>query len=225
MRTRRCPAEGSSVGDGRTSEQRAYYRNRIDNSADPEAAQQARYDRNATARANRGADPASPEDWQRQNDQLRQNQSGGATEENDTLNGLDVANNNNVTTNPDGTVNRPQTFPKDADGAETRPDGVTDKALIDNKSVPDTFDDDGNPRTVYNDQQLRAQQEAARASGREPVTVITNDNPAAARPSGPLADNSTVLHRNTGDGGWSQWNNQTNSWDPISQDQAHSIVH
>ena len=44
----------------------------------------------------------------------------------------------------------------------------------------------------------------AHCTPREAV-VITNDNPSGVRPSGPLAENALVLHRDTKTGKWRAW--------------------
>jgi hypothetical protein len=60
------------------------------------------------------------------------------------------------------------------------------------------------------------------------VTVISNKNPAAVRPSEPLARNSTVLHHDPATGDFSRWDPGANQgrggWDPISQSEARSLV-
>jgi hypothetical protein len=113
-------------------------------------------------------------------------------------------------------------------GTNTRPDAVSSDALVDVKKVPHQMGPDGEPNTLFNSEQLRAQQDAAKASGREPVTVVSNNNPAAVRPSGPLAKNSTVLRHNPETGQFSEWNPLSNDgaggWDPISNGAARSIV-
>ncbi len=212
-----APAAGDNpVGkDGLTSEQRNYYDNRIENASTPEEAQQARYDRNAQSRDQRGLDELPPDDWQRSSNQVQQNQSTGSNAENAALGDLGIENNN--------AAGQQQTFPK-GDNTVTRPDGVTDNALVDVKSMPNEPGPNGEPNTLYNSEQLRAQQAAAQESGREPVTVISNNNPSAVRPSGPLAEESTVLHHNPETGQFSAWNPETNGWDPISNDAARSVV-
>jgi RHS repeat-associated protein len=180
---------------GLTADQEAHFRQRIDNAPTPEAAADARYERNCTARDNRG-EPHLPRDqWQASSDRLAENNERGVRLENAALDDAGVPNNNHG--------DPPATHPT-PDGNTTRPDGVTGNSVIDITSMPDTPHEDG-PRVLYDSDQLRGQRDMASSSDRDHVVVMTNGDSSAVRPSGPLADGSTVYHRDSNTGGWSVW--------------------
>jgi hypothetical protein len=105
---------------------------------------------------------------------------------------------------------------------------------MDVKSVPSGRDDDGNPRTVYQTDQLRSQRDGAHDDGKQHVTVISSDGPAEdTRPSSNLGDpkkggSDHVLHRDNTSGQMSQWDPKANEgaggWSPISNDAARQTV-
>jgi RHS repeat-associated protein len=190
---------------GLTSEQDAYFRNRIDNAPNEAAATQARYDRNCAARDNAGQPShLSPADWTAASSGVLDNSARGRAQEAAVLNDLGVSNNNEGSS--------PKQYPCE-DGTQTRPDAVTNDSVIEVKSVPDSRHADGEPRTVYRTDQIEAQQAGASKDEKQHVTVITNGEPDNCRPSGPLADpdnGSQVLHRNSDSGDWSGWNPDAN---------------
>jgi RHS repeat-associated protein len=207
----------------RTADQENYFREQIEKAPNDQKAQQARYNRNCTTRDNRGQEHLTPEEWSAQNDTLRANQSRGADAEDAAFSSLGIKN-NNLTNDP---VEYPMN-PDNPDGPQTRPDAVTDKSAVDVKSVPDKPGPDGDPHTVYNTDQLGAQQNGADENGLNHTTVISNSNPEAARPSGPLAENSQVLHHNPSTDQWSQWDPESNGgdggWKPITNNEARNLV-
>jgi RHS repeat-associated protein len=222
---------GERIGaDGLTAAQRAHFRRRVDAAGnDGLAAAQARYDRNRVARHNEGHPPLTPNQWADHNNRLASNSERGRAQENAALNDLGLRNNNDAAPR--------KTYPA-SDGGVTVPDGVGSGtsniggengrgAIVDVKSVPDTRDEDDNQRVVYNTTQLRDQQGGAHAETRPHVTVITNADSDAVRPSRTLGDphdgSDVVLHRNSETGEWSQWNSAS-GWEPISRDQARAIV-
>jgi RHS repeat-associated protein len=214
-----APARGhDEVGsDGLTAAQRKHFRERIENASSPEEENQARYDRNCAKRANQGEDPLPPGTWVQQKNQVEANSGRGRGDEAAALNDLGVKSNN---------AEGAETYDRPG-GGKTRPDGTTDSAVVEVKSVPDTADPDGGPRVVYNTEQMNAQRNGAQADDKNHVVVISNGNPDNCRPSGPLADperGSTVLHRNNQTGQWSKWNPESGGWDNISPQDAKTIA-
>jgi hypothetical protein len=143
-------------------------------------------------------------------------------QEDDALDSLGVKNNNR------NTGDERESFPKPSGNGETRQDGVTDDAVVDVKAIKNGPDPDGNPRVLNDRDQLRGQRAGAEDSGRDHVVVISNETPEAVRPSGPLAEKSTVMHRNPETNEFSVWNPEANgnegSWEPISNAEARSMV-
>jgi hypothetical protein len=111
---------------------------------------------------------------------------------------------------------------------------VTDNSVVDVKSAPSGRDANDNPRTVYQNDQLRSQRDGAHNDGRQHVTVTSSDGPADdTRPSSNLGrvgdgGSDAVLHRDNTSGQMSQWdpaaNNGSGGWNPISNDQARNVV-
>ncbi|MFZ5893119.1 MAG: RHS repeat-associated core domain-containing protein [Myxococcota bacterium] len=220
---------------GLTKSQEADFRRRIDNAPNEQAANDVRFERNSAKRANR--EPPQPPmdrgDWDASNQRLRDNSDRGRVHEDNALNDLGVQNNNR-NTDADGNSRDPVTYPHESGEGETRPDGVSDTSVVDVKSVPPGRDPDGNPRTVYQTDQLRSQKSGAAEDGKQHVTVISSDGPANdTRPSNTLGNpdkggSDAVLHRDNTTGQMSQWDPTANDgkggWEPITNDAARSVV-
>ena len=226
---------------GLTKSQEADFRKRIDAAearGDKQAANDVRHERNSQKRANR--DPAQPplsrDDWEASNDRMRSNSDRGRVHEDNALDDLGVQNNNRDA-DANGEKRDIVTYDDESGDGQTRPDGVSDKSVVDVKSVPPGRDSDGNPRTVHQTEQLRSQKAGAEGDGKQHVTVISSDGPAEdTRPSRNLGNpenggSDAVLHRdNSAPPGkeWSQWdpkaNNGQGGWTPISNQDARSVV-
>jgi hypothetical protein len=204
----------------------AEFRKRIDEAeanGNKVEADNVRYERYKYEQEQEGRTPSSRDEWQVHTDRLRANQARGRANEDAALESAGVQNNNYAQT-PGGTSRDLITYTS-SDGVVTRPDGVTDSKWVDVKSVEEG--------TVYYTEQLRAQKEGA-VSGhpdgtpRDLAVVIANKDPKAVRPSEPLANNATVVHRNSETGQWSVWdkraNNNQGGWTPIQPDQAASAL-
>jgi len=190
------------------------FRQRIDEAPNQAAADDVRYERYQA----RGGQ-MDREEWQAATDRLRANQAQGRADEDNALNDLGIENNNYNQTS-DGQPRDIVRYTSD-DGVSTRPDGVTDSHWVDVKSQSEG--------TVYYTQQLRAESEGAQSDGgKELGVIISNDDASAVRPSGPLADNATVLHNDPQTGQWSVWDTSANDgdggWSPITQGQAKSLL-
>ncbi|MDQ2645727.1 MAG: DUF6531 domain-containing protein [Myxococcota bacterium] len=236
-------ADGEPINPktGLTKSQEADFRRRIDAAearGDKKAADDVRHERNSQKRANRdpAQDPMPRQDWDESNERIRNNSERGRVHEDNALDDLGVQNNNRDT-DADGKPRDITTYDNEGGEGKTRPDGVTDSSVVDVKSVPPGRDADGNPRTVYQTEQLRSQKAGAGDEGKQHVTVISSDGPADdTRPSRNLGDSENggsdaVLHRdNTAEPGreWSQWdpeaNNGEGGWQPISSQDARSVV-
>jgi RHS repeat-associated protein len=208
---------GDELGsDKLTKDQRNYFRDRIDNATDEAAKNQARYDRKCCVRDNLGEPHPDPADWKAKADRANENRNRGGKEQGATLDALGMKDNNK--TSPQETFKTPS-------GKDTVPDAVNESSVLDVKSVPDDPHPDGSEHVLYNSDQLRGQADGAKKSEphRDHVVVMTNGNRGNCRPSGPLAKQSTVLHRDSKTGEWSQWESKT-GWQSISQSDAQSIV-
>jgi RHS repeat-associated protein len=198
---RRAPGEALN-GEDRTAAQEAHFRRRIgdaDARGDLNGANQARYDRHLTTAENQGKTPLSPRAWQPIANNALSNGERGRAHENAVLRDLGIENNN---------YGSPETWPTPK-GVDTRPDAVTDRSVIDVKSMPDEP-----PRRTYNDSdQLRGERDMAAQSGKAHVVILTNGNRDNVKPSEPLArpaeepggPQTTVYHRDHR-GTWSLWN-------------------
>ncbi|MFO0692559.1 MAG: RHS repeat-associated core domain-containing protein [Polyangiales bacterium] len=174
-----------------------------------------RFQRNAEARASQEPPlrPLSREEWQEMANRIRDNQARGNVAETATLDALDVDNNNRAI-DREGNAREIETYPRNAppDTPSTRPDGVTDRSIIDVKSMPD----DG-PRVLDDSEQFDLRRRMAEGPPtRQHVVVMTNGDRSAVRPSGPLGEGSTVYHRDSTTGAWSKWNPTTNRWTTIA---------
>jgi RHS repeat-associated protein len=172
-------------------------------------------------------DPNSDEykqSWDGSHDRVHENQKRGREHEDNALGAMGLKNNNLK----DGD-DRPELFDGTEREGQTRPDALSDKAVVDVKSVPPGPGPDGKPRTVYNTEQLKDQQ-AGKKPGQSHVTVISSDGPAEnTRPSGPLAENSTVLHRDNETGKMSHWDpnggdDGSGGWNDASHDDVRDMV-
>ncbi|MEZ4230486.1 MAG: hypothetical protein R3B89_15030 [Polyangiaceae bacterium] len=152
-------------------------------------------------------DPEDPAAWRKQHDQVEENGERGRELENKVINELGLDNNNNKSP--------PKEYPTENAGENTRPDAVSDNptafndgrgngAVVDVKSQSNKPTEDGKPRTQNNSAQLRGQQAGAEQDGKTPVVVMASDDPNNCRPSGPLAGESKVLHRDK-DGNYREW--------------------
>ena len=225
---KKAQTEGSTIktDEPEIKAKMADFRKRIDEAevnGDKVEADNVRYERYKYEQEQEGRTPSSRDKWQVLNDRLRANQARGRENEDNALASTGVQNNNYAQT-PDGQPRTPITY-KSEDGVVTRPDGVTGSKWVDVKAVEEG--------TVYYTDQLRAQKEGALSGHpdgkpRDLAVVISNDNPTAVRPSKPLADNGTILHRDSQSGQWSVWNKRANKdqggWTPVTPDQAASAL-
>ncbi len=208
------------------AKKKAEFRKRIDEAkanGNKVEADNVRYERYLDECKQEGRTPKSRDDWQVATDRLRANQARGRANEDAALESAGVQNNNYAQT-PDGTSRDLITYTT-SEGVVTRPDGVTDSKWVDVKSVEEG--------TVYYTEQLRAQKEGALSghpdgTPRDLAVVIANKDPKAVRPSGPLADDAIVVHRNSETEQWSVWDKRANEgqggWTPINPDQAASAL-
>ncbi|MDT5062503.1 MAG: hypothetical protein QOH63_2962 [Acidobacteriota bacterium] len=195
------------------------FRRRIDSAPNEDLANDARYERHQWEAQQDGREPMPRNEWNESTARLRANAARGRVDENNTLNAGGVENNNLSTSTLTGESREVVTY-ESTEGVVTRPDGITDARWVDVKSI-----DEG---TIFFDSQLRAEQEGARQAGKGLAVVLTNEDAAVVRPSGPLASNASVLHRNSATGEWSAWNPRANGgaggWTPIDAGQATSIL-
>ena len=127
--------------------------------------------------------------------------------------------------------NPPKTYGKPPN--QTRPDAFSKGKAVDVKSVPDTPGPDGEPRKVYDTDQMNKQRKGA---ANDPdgekghAVIISNGDRDNVEPSGPLADKSTVVHHNPDDDSWSKWtpaneeNVEPGGWDDISKRTARRML-
>ena len=189
--------------------------------APEKAVMDARYERYLIDCKRKGTEPSPRSQWEPKANIALQNKKGGSEAEEKALASLDVANNNKK-----GAT----TFDKDGDkGTKTRPDAVTDNALIDVKSAPKDGKD-GKRNTVNDSPQLRAQRDAANGEGKNHVVVISSEDRDNVRPSGPLAEDppkgSTVVHHDPKTNKWSTWDGEANQgkggWTDSSADAVNN---
>ena len=113
---------------------------------------------------------------------------------------------------------------------EVRPDGVTDNHVLDVKHI----DGAAKSKTYYYDDQLKGQRELAgqtpRADGSNPkrLGVILSSESVEVAPSGPLARDADVFHRNPKTGEWQVWdrlaNGKKGGWVKSSVEEVSQFV-
>ncbi|HET9959466.1 MAG TPA: hypothetical protein VFQ61_33475 [Polyangiaceae bacterium] len=205
---------GLSVGpDGLTSQQREHFGERLDDAESETVANQARYERYVCRAQNAGRTPLSATDWVRADQRLRENADRGGHEESSVLDALGIA----------GTGGEDVSLPSRG-GGRVQVDAVTNSAVVEVRSVPDTPDPEGGPRVVHDSEALREARVAAKDSDKVLVVVLTNADSRNVRPSRPLSAETVVLHRDSSSGEFSKWDPFTESWQPISVDAARRWV-
>lgn len=186
------------VEDARTAADKRVQQLKAEGRGDSAEAMDARRERYLADSQLQGKKTDTREVWEPKAERALSNQQRGAENERAALQAAGLESNNGENA---------KSYEK-PDGTRTRPDAVTEKAVVEVKSVPDTPDSDGNPRTVYNTEQIEAQRKGAEGEGKQHVVIISNANKDSARPSGPLANNekgSAVLHHNPETGEWHKW--------------------
>lgn len=147
-------------------------------------------------------------DWQVVKARLEANAARGRKEEDDALASAGVENNNyttsTITGKPRDIVRYDSNKVSPGEIIATRPDGVSEKYWVDVKATEQD--------TIYYTGQLITQKEGAgkEIPPKKLAVVITNDNPDGVRPSGPLAENALVLHRDNKTGKWRAWDARLN---------------
>ena len=162
-------------------------------------------------------------EWEAAAVRAQDNSSRGRLNEDAALDSAGLDNNNNG--------NPPKTYGKPPN--QTRPDAFSKGKAVDVKSVPDTPGPDGEPRKVYDTDQMNKQRNGA---ANDPdgekghAVIISNGDRDNVEPSGPLADKSTVVHHNPDDDSWSKWtpaneeNGEPGGWDDISKRTARRML-
>ncbi len=170
------------------------------------------------------------EKWSKQYDRNMDNWERGLLDQQKAMEKLGIVDNDSIT--------RHQFTVKDKatnQSVTTRPDGVTDNAIVEFKSMATN----GAPseRVLYLDSQLRTQRAAARGlvddfpmglkeGKRKFVVVMQSERRSLVRPSGTLANKNTgadfVLHRNRTNGRWSHW--VDGEWVNVKLEDVQKIV-
>ncbi len=208
------------------TESQGSYRKRIDAADTQQEKDTIRYQRHCDQSAEKGKEPLERSQWDVSKNRAWANQERGTKQEKAVCNDLGVQNNNGSKSD-DGKRRTPIEYKCSEPKTTTRPDFVTPKAWGDVKSVKSK---DG---VLHDADQLRAQRFGARhgsADGvrRDHVVVMTSSDADRVRPSRPLANNSTVLHRHEETGQWSRWDTDANrrqgGWADISTNRAREMT-
>jgi RHS repeat-associated protein len=149
-------------------------------------------------------------------DRNRGNQQRGSEREEKALAAAGLENNN--------AKGNQQEFTTD-DGVTTRPDAVSDNAIVDVKSKPDT----GGPHTIEDSDQMQAQRDMADEQGKSHYVVASNTDKGSVAPSQDLTDaGSNVLHHNPETGKWNAWNPNANDgtggWEPTTKSAVQDML-
>jgi len=184
----------SALGsDNLTKAQRAHFRKKIDNAETD--ADDARYERNAISRYNRGLAPITREEWDKANETAKRNRKLGSEREKAAREALSkhkgesLVDNNN-TKSSGGKVQQRSASSSDY---KTRPDSLGDNIVHEHKH----FTKDNSNPVAYNTKQLKEQRKAF--AGKDHVLTLSSDSPCKnglppCRPSSKIKENSEVLY-------------------------------
>jgi hypothetical protein len=167
--------------------------------------------------------------WSKQYDRNMDNWKRGLEDQNNALEKIGVANNDH----------KDYRFTFFEGKKATRPDGVTDKAIIDCKSL--SVRGPPQERVLYFNDQLKLQRKAAKSKlacdppinhppqGRKFAVVMLSENKRMVRPSRNLANPAKgadyVFHRTTRRPyDWSVWDHKKNRWKKIKASRVSELV-
>jgi hypothetical protein len=204
--------------DGLTDDQRAEFRNKIDNPPEGQTADDMRFERYKQRLRNQGRadeleEPNLREKWDASKERLEANRERGAEQEDNGREALKKAigrpdlRNNNAGEVEQATFKDPETG-KDV---TTRPDSIATNEKGEVDVVHDHKDLSGKEKVVYDTEQMRAERKMITASdGKHYVTVSSNEpnltgSPPVPRPSAPLAEKSTIIYSDQGGQPTHQW--------------------
>jgi len=213
----KLPADLEEALKARRASLEADYRKRID-SAPEHLKDDVRFDRHRARAKLEGRDPMKRGDWDDSVERLRASSARGTADEGAALGSVGAKNNNLV-----AEVGEPRTFT--VGDVTVRPDSITPTRVVDVKSIE--------KGTLFYDAQLRAEKTGAIFGGfdgkpRDLAIVMSNAERGAVRPSGPLAEAASVLHRNNVTGRWSFWdkavNNGAGGWTDLTKDAAKALL-